>query len=135
MGTMSGGAWKLFKKLFGLESEVEVLAELAARHQGERKSAGPTANFSGFHMKVDEIFHVGGRGLLARGTISAGCVKKGEWVTMETGDGERIAVVVQGIERDRRIEGEARAGDTVGVIVSCHLDEGASPPDVRLLRA
>lgn len=69
-----------------------------------------------FQMTVEDVFTIRGRGTVLTGRIERGVLKVGDEVTLK-GQGGSQKTVVAGIESFRKIQTEAKAGDTVGVLV------------------
>src|SRR5512137_827901 len=69
-----------------------------------------------FHMVVEDVFNIAGRGTVVTGSITAGTVRKGDEVLIRrsTSDKRRI---VAGIESFRKTIDQASAGDKVGILL------------------
>jgi elongation factor Tu len=78
-----------------------------------------------FRMKVDDVFSIKGRGTIVTGKIERGAVRVGDEVYVN-GDTGHIKTTVTGIEVFRKTLDEAKAGDTVGIML-----KDLSKTDVR----
>jgi translation elongation factor EF-Tu-like GTPase len=71
-----------------------------------------------FSMTVDDVLVMPGRGAVVTGRVSAGVVRVGQPVSFQTPTGPTRVCAVQGIEKERRQVGVARAGETVGLLIT-----------------
>lgn len=69
-----------------------------------------------FLMPVEDVFSISGRGTVATGKIERGSVKVGDRVEI-VGIKETRSTTVVAIEMFRKLVDEAKAGDTVGVML------------------
>lgn len=69
-----------------------------------------------FHMVIEDVFSIAGRGTVVTGKIHSGTVRAGDELVIKGKDGERRAVVL-GVEASRKVLEEAHAGDAVGVLL------------------
>jgi len=77
-----------------------------------------------FMMPVEDVFMVAGRGLKASGRVETGTIRPGDTVEV-VGRRATVSFVVIGIEAIRRELGQARAGDSVLLLL-----RGATPSDI-----
>jgi elongation factor Tu len=89
---------------------VELVEALDAFPAPERDVASP------FLMPIQDVFTIPGRGTVVTGRVTRGVLPVGAQVEILGGEGAR-AVVVTGIESFRRSLPEARAGETVGLLL------------------
>jgi elongation factor Tu len=80
-------------------------------------SPAPSAG-AGFRMPVDDVFSIKGRGTVATGQIQSGTVRVGDQVriTRASGGAAKTAIV-SGVEMFRKMLTEAKAGDSVGLLL------------------
>src|SRR5512143_3592041 len=69
-----------------------------------------------FHMVIEDVFSIAGRGTIVTGKIDSGTVRAGDELVIRGTGGQRRATVV-GVEASRKVLEEAHAGDTVGVLL------------------
>ncbi len=69
-----------------------------------------------FHMIVEDVFSIRGRGTVVTGKIDAGTLRKGDEVLLRRTAGDK-RVVVAGIESFRKTLDRANAGDNVGILL------------------
>lgn len=77
----------------------------------------PTPAPEPFLLSVEDAFHIAGRGVVATGRIERGTIKTGDAVEV-VGIKATKTVTVAEIEMSRKVLSEAKAGDTVGLILS-----------------
>lgn len=82
-----------------------------------------------FKMTVEDVFTIRGRGTVLTGRIERGVLKVGDEVTLQRSAGNTKAVVT-GLESFRKALKEAKAGDTVGVLVRDLTKDGVQRGDV-----
>ena len=70
-----------------------------------------------FRMKVDDIFTIKGRGTVVTGQIESGTLKVGDEVQITGQAGAKKTAVVTGVEMFRKQLTEAKAGDSIGVLL------------------
>lgn len=71
---------------------------------------------SGFHMVVDDVFFITGRGAVVTGMVGSGAVAVGARVTIERAERPPLAAEITGIEMFRRKVRQANVGDNVGLL-------------------
>lgn len=71
---------------------------------------------SGFHMVVDDVFFITGRGAVVTGMVGSGAVAVGARVTIERAGRPPLAAEITGIEMFRRKVRQANVGDNVGLL-------------------
>jgi elongation factor Tu len=76
----------------------------------------PTAVKQPFLMAVEDAFYIAGRGVVATGTIERGALKTGDAVEL-VGIKPNKPTTVVAIEMFRKIVPEAKAGDSVGLVL------------------
>lgn len=69
-----------------------------------------------FHMIVEDVFSIRGRGTVATGKIESGTLKVGDELVIRRKSGDKTATVT-GIETFRKAVTEAQAGQTVGILL------------------
>jgi len=69
-----------------------------------------------FHMSVQDVFSIRGRGTVVTGTIEAGGLHVGDEVVIHGPGGDKKTVVA-GIEMSRKVLDQAGQGDAVGVLL------------------
>lgn len=74
----------------------------------------PTDPF--FRMRVSDVFSIRGRGIVVTGSVESGSLRPGDEVIIRGGLRDKKAVVTS-IEAFRKVIEEAKAGDTVGVLL------------------
>ncbi|WP_420863492.1 EF-Tu/IF-2/RF-3 family GTPase [Algirhabdus cladophorae] len=70
-----------------------------------------------FHLKVEDVFTISGRGTVVTGTVEGGPVSVGDRVLVRKRDGEVIETIVTGIEAFRRLSERAEIGQQVGLVL------------------
>ena len=74
----------------------------------------PTDPF--FRMRVQDVFSIAGKGTVVTGSVDAGTVRPGDEVIIRGGLADKKAVV-RAIDAFRKVIDEAKAGDTVGILL------------------
>ena len=69
-----------------------------------------------FLMPIEDIFSISGRGTVATGRVETGIIKVGEEVEI-VGFKETMKTTATGVEMFRKLLGEGRAGENVGVLL------------------
>lgn len=69
-----------------------------------------------FEMLVENIFHIQGRGTVFLGVIRTGIVRVGQTVEVQSATQSATAVVT-GIEQGNKIQFEAKAGASIGLLI------------------
>jgi elongation factor Tu len=69
-----------------------------------------------FHMIVEDVFSIRGRGTVVTGKIDTGSLKVGDEIMIRGAKGDKKAVVT-GIEAFRKTLEQAKSGDTVGILL------------------
>ena len=69
-----------------------------------------------FLMPIEDIFSISGRGTVATGRIDTGIIKVGEEVEI-VGFKETMKTTATGVEMFRKLLGEGRAGENVGILL------------------
>lgn len=69
-----------------------------------------------FRMTVEDVFSIAGRGTVVTGQIEAGTIRIGDEVIIRGNEVDKKATVV-GVESFRKMLQEAKAGDTVGILL------------------
>ena len=102
-------------------SPVQAKAEQEDREDDERVDLAPSAAQSAagspFHMIVEDIFSIKGRGIVATGRIQSGRLRAGDRVRIRRAEGSGKTASVSGVEMFHRELTEAKAGDNVGVLL------------------
>ncbi len=75
-----------------------------------------------FHLKVEDVFSIRGRGTVVIGTIDAGTLHVGDEIVIHGSGGDKKATVA-GIEKAHSVLKEASQGDAVGVLLR-DIDKG-----------
>lgn len=130
------GFWSRLKSLFVLQDgrELEELAAEEARRNPGGAAPKPSPSTGEFRMRVDEVFRLGGRtmgsgsrivgnALVARGVIERGVVRKGDTLRLQASKGEGLSLTVTGVEIDRKVGEEGRAGQEVGIMLLTDSEE------------
>ena len=112
----------LKKKKSGEELYLEELEQ-------RRQQAGAPAG-AGFEMTVQDVFSISGRGTVVTGTVSRGTISRGDRVLLRGRDGRVLETKVGGIEAFRKVLQTAKAGDTVGLLLSGVSKDQVRPGDV-----
>ena len=94
----------LFDKLFGKKEETMVVY---GPQNATPTSTGP------FHMVVEDVFTITGRGTVVTGRVDTGEVHVGDTVTISG----RRQTQVTGVEMFRKTLDYARAGDNCGILL------------------
>lgn len=89
----------LFSKLFNKESE-EITQETLMEYANQK-----------FHMEIEDVFTVTGRGTVVTGIVDSGIIRVGDIVSISG----RITTEVEGIEMFRKKLDYAKAGDACGI--------------------
>ncbi len=74
----------------------------------------PTDPF--FHMKVDDVFNIAGRGTVVTGTIDKGTLHTGDEIVIRGGN-QDLTTSVTSIEAFRKVIPDAAQGEAVGVLL------------------
>ncbi len=69
-----------------------------------------------FHMLVDDVFSIAGRGTVVTGKVEAGTIRAGDEVLVR-GGGRDLKATVAGIEAFRKMLPAAQAGDAIGLLL------------------
>ena len=69
-----------------------------------------------FLMPIEDIFSISGRGTVATGRVETGIIKVGEEVEI-VGFKETMKTTATGVEMFRKLLGEGRAGENVGILL------------------
>ena len=69
-----------------------------------------------FHMLVEDVFSIRGRGTVVTGKVDTGTLKVGDEVMIHGVKGDKKTVVT-GIEAFRKMVDQANAGDAVGILL------------------
>src|SRR5262249_32904016 len=69
-----------------------------------------------FLMPIEDVFSISGRGTVVTGAVSRGVVKVGDEVEI-VGLRPAQKTICTGVERVRRLLGEGRAGENIGVLL------------------
>lgn len=70
-----------------------------------------------FSLRVEDVFTISGRGTVVTGLIASGEIKIGDQVRFTSPKGKAMQCAVVGVEMFRKIVNEAKAGDTVGLLL------------------
>jgi translation elongation factor EF-Tu-like GTPase len=70
-----------------------------------------------FHMGVEDVFTIQGRGTVVTGMVEAGSVGKGDTIRLTRTDGSVREVHVDGVEMFGKVVDTAIAGDNVGLLI------------------
>ena len=69
-----------------------------------------------FHMIVEDVFMIRGRGTVVKGKIETGTLRVGDQVVVKGQNGEKTTTFT-GIESFRKALDKANAGDNVGLLL------------------
>ena len=69
-----------------------------------------------FHMIVEDVFMIRGRGTVVTGKIDAGTLRVGDQVVVKGSNGEKTTTVT-GIEAFRKTLDQANPGENVGLLL------------------
>ena len=69
-----------------------------------------------FHMIVEDVFMIRGRGIVVTGRIEKGILRDGDQVVVKGSNGEKTTIVT-GIEAFRKTLDQANPGDNVGLLL------------------
>lgn len=89
-----------------------------------------TFSQSGFHITVQDVFTITGRGTVIVGQVESGSVHVGDNVTLKRLDGSTRNVTVTGIEMFRKVMNVAQTGDNVGILLRGLTKDDISKGDV-----
>ncbi len=73
-------------------------------------------NNTSFQMTIQDVFSIKGRGTVVTGQVAYGAISVGEAIELHHA-GTIIQAVVDGIEKFRRTQDRAEAGDNVGILL------------------
>jgi len=108
-------------KLIGKSSDNAVAEkknnDLGSRIKRMGSSLEITAPKQGLRMVVIYFFNIKGRGSVLVGKIQSGAVKVNDHVVLTAKNGENMECLVKEIEAFRKKINEAKAGDTVGLLL------------------
>ena len=96
----------LFSKLFNNEMK-DAIKEVPPTVQNTNTSSG------GFHMMVDDVFTITGRGTVVTGKVDSGELHVGDTVTINNAR----PAVVSGIEMFRQTLDYVQAGENAGILL------------------
>ncbi|GMO53175.1 MAG: hypothetical protein Pg6C_19380 [Treponemataceae bacterium] len=88
---------------------------LTKEHSKEGTAVG-NSETTPFSMKIEDVFTIKGRGVVATGTIQSGSIKSNSEVVVAGGNEIRGAKVI-GIEKSNKFVNEAKTGDMVGLLL------------------
>ncbi len=69
-----------------------------------------------FHMIIEDVFSIRGRGTVVTGKVDTGTLKVGDEVVIRGAKGDKKTVVT-GIEAFRKMLEQANLGDAVGILL------------------
>ncbi len=69
-----------------------------------------------FHLTIEDVFSIAGRGIVVTGMVESGTLRAGDEVIIRGGKSEKRATVAS-IETFKKIMPEAQAGQPVGVLL------------------
>lgn len=72
---------------------------------------------SAFYLKIEDVFTISGRGVVATGTVHSGAVRVGDIVEISGAGKPTIRAPITGVEMLRRTVDGAKAGDSVGLLL------------------
>jgi hypothetical protein len=75
-----------------------------------------SSSTSGFHMTVEDVFFIKGRGTVVTGRVESGTIVVGETVELHSASGIQ-QIVVDGIEMFHKTLSRAEAGNNVGIFL------------------
>lgn len=75
------------------------------------------AGQSAFSLKIEDVFNISGRGIVAVGTVESGTVRVGDIVEISGAGKPTIRAPITGVEMLRRKVDGAKAGDNVGLLL------------------
>jgi len=84
-----------------------------------------------FHMTVEDVFSIKGRGTVVTGKIESGTIKVGDEITIQGNNGDKKAVVT-GIEMFRKTMSQANVGDNIGILLKDIIKQDVQRGDVLL---
>jgi translation elongation factor EF-Tu-like GTPase len=93
-----------------------LLAQANAATPLEEAASSPAAT-SGFHLTIEDVFTIQGRGTVVTGRVGAGSVSSGSTVHLTRTSGATRDLHVAGIEMFRKQVDTATAGDNVGLLL------------------
>jgi len=102
------------------------LASLGALFRGRKEEPAPapraapamSSSGEGFSLTVEDVFGIAGRGTVVTGRVAHGSLTTGEEITFRSPKGELLKCRVIGIEMIGKIVAAAKAGDSVGLVLS-----------------
>src|SRR5262245_45236195 len=80
--------------------------------------APPREAGAGFRFGVEDVFSISGRGTVVTGRVASGSVRVGDEVRFRSAKGATVRCRVIGLEAFGQRPDEAKAGDTVGLVLS-----------------
>ena len=87
---------------------------LLAAGNGITEEAGD----SGFSMQIADVFKIANGGLVVTGTIETGEINVGDTLCLHSEDSGTRTVTIDGIEMFRKLLQSAKAGESVGLLIS-----------------
>jgi hypothetical protein len=90
----------------------------------------PEAPAGGFRFEVEDVFTITGRGTVVTGRVGSGEVRVGDDVRFETPKGKSTRCRVIGVEAFQKVLQVAKAGETVGLVLSKVGHEDVPPGTV-----
>jgi hypothetical protein len=110
----------IFKNLINkiLDIEAPPVVERLVKKELAKKGAtgGNPLDAAPFSMKIEDVFSIPGRGTVATGKIEVGSIKLNDEIMIISESQKKIAKVV-GIELFNKMVGEAKSGDSVGLLL------------------
>ena len=118
------GLFDLFKKP---KSDVEKYYEEREKRDAQKMSVQkqnisqhleqPQSIDRGFHLTVQDVFTITGRGTVVTGKVEYGRAKVGEKILLQRINGQNDYVTITGIEQFRKMTNVAQAGENVVILL------------------
>ena len=100
------------------------------RDKNKNRYTSNQNDFSDFHMVIQDVFSITGRGTIVTGIIESGTINKGDSVLIRTTDGSTIETIVTAVESFRKILASATKGDNVGLLLDKNIKSQLNRGDI-----
>ena len=118
------GLFELFKKpksdepKYYEERQKREAQKMSVQKQNISQNLEQPQSFDrGFHLTVQDVFTITGRGTVVTGKVEYGRAKVGEKILLQRINGQNDYVTITGIEQFRKMTNVAQAGENVGILL------------------